>query len=158
MKNYLEDLIKNGGLPSQVDRSAFKVGENVATTPGFVVFRNEIIELIQYAPTTPKVWKRPLVITPPQINKYYATDLSPDKSLVRFLLDGGIQTFAVSWRNPTVENRDWGLDTYVAALDEAVDAVREIAGSHDISMMGSCSGESPRLLTLPSLAPQRSGR
>ena len=71
MKNYLEDLIKNGGLPSQVDRSAFKVGGNVATTPGFVVFRNEIIELIQYAPTTPKVWKRPLVITPPQINKYY---------------------------------------------------------------------------------------
>ncbi|MGO9948539.1 MAG: alpha/beta fold hydrolase [Steroidobacteraceae bacterium] len=139
-KNYLEDLIKNGGLPSQVDMSAFKVGENIATTPGFVVFRNELIELIQYAPTTPEVWKRPLVITPPQINKYYATDLSPDKSLVRFLLDGGIQTFAVSWRNPTVENRDWGLDTYVAALDEAVDAVREITGSHDISMMGSCSG------------------
>ena len=104
------------------------------------MFRNELIELIQYAPTTPTVWKRPLVITPPQINKYYATDLSPDKSLIRFLLDGGIQTFAVSWRNPTVENRDWGLDTYVAALDNAVDAVREIAGNDDITMMGSCSG------------------
>jgi polyhydroxyalkanoate synthase len=80
------------------------------------------------------------VITPPQINKYYALDLSPDKSLVRFLLDGGIQTFAVSWRNPTVEHRDWGLDTYIAALDQAVDAVRDITGSGDISMMGSCSG------------------
>ena len=140
LMNYLEDLFKNGGLPSQVDTSAFKVGQNLATTPGSVVFRNELIELIQYAPTTPTVWKRPLVITPPQINKYYATDLSPEKSLVRFLLDGGIQTFAVSWHNPTVENRDWGLDTYVAALDKAVDAVREIAGSDDITMMGSCSG------------------
>ena len=140
LMNYLEDLFKNGALPSQVDTSAFKVGQNLATTPGSVVFRNELIELIQYAPTTPTVWKRPLVITPPQINKYYATDLSPEKSLVRFLLDGGIQTFAVSWHNPTVENRDWGLDTYVAALDNAVDAVREIAGNDDITMMGSCSG------------------
>jgi polyhydroxyalkanoate synthase subunit PhaC len=140
LMNYIEDLFKNGGLPSQVDTSAFKVGQNLATTPGSVIFRNELIELIQYAPTTATVWKRPLVITPPQINKYYATDLSPDKSLIRFLLDGGIQTFAVSWRNPTVENRGWGLDTYVAALDKAVDAVREIAGSDDITMMGSCSG------------------
>jgi polyhydroxyalkanoate synthase len=95
-KNYLEDLFKNGAMPSQVDTSAFKVGQNLATTPGSVVFRNELIELIQYAPTTETVWKRPLAITPPQINKYYATDLSPDKSLIRFLLDGGIQTFAVS--------------------------------------------------------------
>jgi polyhydroxyalkanoate synthase subunit PhaC len=140
LKNYFEDLIKNGALPSQVDTSAFAVGRNLATTPGSVIFRNELVELIQYAPTTATVRKRPLVITPPQINKYYATDLSPDKSLIRFLIDGGIQTFAVSWRNPTAENRDWGLDTYVGALDEAVDAVRDIAGSDDITMMGSCSG------------------
>ena len=140
LKNYLEDLVKNGGLPSQVDTSAFKVGENLATTPGAVVFRNELIELIQYAPTTPRVWQRPLVMTPPQINKFYAMDLSPDKSIVRFLLDSGVQTFCVSWRNPTIENRDWGLDTYVAALDEAVDAARDIAGSDDVSMMGTCSG------------------
>jgi Poly(3-hydroxyalkanoate) synthetase len=99
-----------------VDTSAFKVGENLATTPGAVVFRNELLELIQYAPTTAKVWKRPLVVTPPQINKYYALDLSPDKSMVRFLLESGIQVFCVSWRNPTAANRDWGLDTYVAAL------------------------------------------
>ena len=67
------------------------------------------MELIQYTPVTPKVWKRPLVITPPQINKYYALDLSPDKSMVRFLLESGIQVFCVSWRNPTAANRDWGL-------------------------------------------------
>jgi polyhydroxyalkanoate synthase subunit PhaC len=140
LKNYVDDLAKNGGMPSMVDRNAFKVGETLATTPGGVVFRNELLELIQYTPTTPNVRKRPLVITPPQINKYYALDLSPDKSMVRFLLDSGIQVFCVSWRNPTAANREWGLDTYVAALDGAVDAAREITGNDDISMMGSCSG------------------
>lgn len=140
LKNYFEDLVKNGGLPSQVKKSAFKVGENLARTPGTVVFRNPLVELIQYTPTTANVRKRPLVITPPQINKYYAMDLSPDKSMVQFLVTSGIQTFCVSWRNPTAEHRDWGLDTYVAALDEAVDAVREITSVDDVSMMGSCSG------------------
>ncbi|MGY3486732.1 polyhydroxyalkanoate synthase [Bradyrhizobium sp. USDA 4011] len=140
LKNYIGDLTQNRGMPSMVDMSAFKVGESLATTPGAVIFRNELLELIQYTPTTPTVRKRPLVITPPQINKYYALDLSPDKSLVRFLLESGFQVFAVSWRNPTAAHRDWGLDTYVAALDEAVDAAREISGSADISMMGSCSG------------------
>jgi polyhydroxyalkanoate synthase len=140
LKNYFDDLAKNGGMPSMVDQSAFKVGETLATTPGGVVFRNELLELIQYTPTTPNVRKRPLVITPPQINKYYALDLSPDKSMVRFLLDSGIQVFCVSWRNPTAAHREWGLDTYVAALDEAVDVARDLTGSDDISMMGSCSG------------------
>ncbi|WP_375778262.1 alpha/beta fold hydrolase [Bradyrhizobium sp. ma5] len=140
LKNYIGDLTQNRGMPSMVDMNAFKVGENLATTPGAVIFRNELIELIQYTPTTPKVRKRPLLITPPQINKYYALDLSPDKSMVRFLLESGFQVFAVSWRNPTAAHREWGLDTYVAALDEAVDAAREISGSADISMMGSCSG------------------
>jgi polyhydroxyalkanoate synthase len=139
-KNYVEDVVQNRGLPSQVNKSAFKVGENLARTPGAVVFRNPLLELIQYTPTTPNVRKRPLVITPPQINKYYAMDLSPDKSMVQFLLNSGIQTFCISWRNPTAEQRDWGLDTYVAALDEAVDAVRDIASAEDVSMMGSCSG------------------
>ena len=140
LKNYLEDVVKNGGMPSQVEASAFKVGGNIAITPGAVVFRNELLELIQYAPETTTVRKRPLVITPPQINKYYAMDLSPDKSMVRFLLHNGVQTFCISWRNPTVANRDWGLDTYVAALDQAVDAVRDIARCEDVTMMGSCSG------------------
>jgi polyhydroxyalkanoate synthase len=140
LKHYIEDLTKHGGLPSQVDSSAFKVGDNLATTPGQVVFKNELLELMQYAPITMTVRQRPLVITPPQINKYYAVDLMPEKSLVRFLLESGIQTFCISWRNPTSEHRDWGLDTYVTALDAAVDAIREITGSPDVTMMGSCSG------------------
>ena len=139
-KHYAEDLAKNGGMPSQVDKTPFKVGANLATTPGAVVFRNELLEVIQYSPMSPTVRKRPLVITPPQINKYYSLDLSPDKSMVQFLLKSGIQPFCVSWRNPTPEQRDWGLDTYVAALDQAVDAVREITGAEDVSMMGACSG------------------
>jgi polyhydroxyalkanoate synthase len=140
LQNYLDDLARNGGMPSMVDQTAFNVGENIATTPGAVIFRNELLELIQYAPTTSNVWKRPLVITPPQINKYYSLDLSPDKSMVRFLLESGIQVFCVSWRNPTPDHRHWGLESYVAALDEAVDAARDVTGSDDISMMGSCSG------------------
>jgi polyhydroxyalkanoate synthase len=140
LKNYLDDLTRNRGMPSMVDTSAFKVGENLAITPGAVVLRNELLELIQYTPTTATVSKRPLLVTPPQINKYYSLDLSPDKSMFRFLLESGIQVFAISWRNPTAAQRDWGLDTYVAAVDDAVDAVREISGSEDISLMGACSG------------------
>src|SRR6201992_3189881 len=158
LKNYLDDLTKNGGMPSMVDQSAFKVGETLATTPGGVVFRNELLELIQYAPTTPNVRKRPLVITPPQINKYYALDLSPDKSMVRFLLDSGIQVFCISWRNPTAVHREWGLDTYVAALDEAVNVARDVTGSDEISMMGSCSGgitSTAYLATLGSAAQEK---
>jgi polyhydroxyalkanoate synthase len=80
------------------------------------------------------------VVTTPQINKYYALDLSPEKSLVQFLLKGGFRVFAISWRNPTSEQRDWGLDTYVRALDNAVDAARAITGSADVSLLGTCSG------------------
>jgi polyhydroxyalkanoate synthase subunit PhaC len=139
-KNYLADLAENGGLPAQVDKSPFKLGVNIATTPGAVVFRNEVLEVVQYKADTPEVRKRPLIVTPPQINKFYSLDLSPDKSLVQYLLKSGIQVFCVSWRNPTAKERDWGLDTYIEALDEGTDAVRDIAGSDDVTMMGACSG------------------
>ena len=139
-KNYLADLAENGGLPAQVDKSPFKLGVNIATTQGAVVFRNDVLEVIQYKADAPEVRKRPLIITPPQINKFYSVDLSPDKSLVQYLLKSGIQVFCVSWRNPTAKERGWGLDTYVEALDEGTDAVRDIAASDDVTMMGACSG------------------
>ncbi len=141
LKNYLEDLVKNGGMPSQVDTIRLqgrREPRDHARRGG--VPQRAASSSSNMRRRRPKVWKRPLVMTPPQINKYYAMDLSPDKSMVQFLLESGIQTFCVSWRNPTARHRDWGLDTYVAALDEAVDAVRDITGSDDISMMGSCSG------------------
>lgn len=140
LKNFLDDMTKNGGLPSSVDTSKFKVGQNLATTPGTVVFRNEVLELVHYTATNEKVHKRPLLVVPPQINKYYSVDLAPEKSMIRFLLANGVQPYCVSWRNPTAEMADWGLDTYIAALDEACDAAREITGSDTVNIMGSCSG------------------
>lgn len=137
---YLADLKDNGGMPSQVDQTPFAVGKNLATTPGAVVFRNTLFELIQFKPTTAEVWRQPLIITPPQINKYYSLDLSPDKSLVRFLLSEGFQVFCISWRNPKAEHRDWGLADYVEAVAQAVDTACAITGSETAAMMGACSG------------------
>jgi len=92
LRHLRDDLRYNGGMPSQVDKSAFKVGENLATTPGAVVFRNEVLELIQYQPVTKKVSERPLLVVPPQINKFYVFDLSPKKSLAQYLLSNGVQS------------------------------------------------------------------
>jgi polyhydroxyalkanoate synthase len=140
IRHAIEDMRHNHGMPAQVDKSQFKVGENLATTPGAVVFRNEILELIQYRPTTAKVQQRPLMVVPPQINKFYVFDLSPEKSMFRFILEQGIQLFAVSWRNPTAEQRDWGMNEYIKALTEAVAAIQAITGQPDINLMGACSG------------------
>jgi polyhydroxyalkanoate synthase len=140
MRNLVTDLLHNQGMPAQVDKSAFKVGENVATSPGAVVFRNEVLELIQYAPATEHVHARAQLIVPPQINKFYVFDLSDGKSIVDYLVKNEFQVFAVSWRNPGTEHSHWDLDTYVAALLEAIAAVRDITGSDDVNLHGACSG------------------
>ena len=115
-------------------------GRNLALSKGSVVFKNEVLELIQYTPQTAQVRLRPLLVCPPQVNKFYAMDLSPEKSLFKFVTEQGVQLFAVSWRNPTKEHRDWSMSTYVEAIDAAVDATRQITGSPDISIWGACSG------------------
>ncbi|WP_061134441.1 alpha/beta fold hydrolase [Caballeronia fortuita] len=140
MRNMLADTIGNKGMPSQVDKHAFRVGGNLATTAGAVVFRNEVLELIQYAPATAKVRARAQLIVPPQINKFYIFDLSAGKSIVEYLVKSEFQVFAVSWRNPAEAQRDWNMDTYVAALIEAIDAVRDITGHADVNLHGACSG------------------
>ncbi|MSR13338.1 MAG: alpha/beta fold hydrolase [Gammaproteobacteria bacterium] len=140
LRNYFEDLAENRGMPSQVDRSAFTLGENLAATPGAVVFRSETLELIQYQPQTPQVSRRPVLVIPPQIGKYYFLDLSPDRSLLEYSVSQGIQTFVISWRNPTSEHANWDLDHYVNAILEATDAVRVITGSQDLNAMGFCAG------------------
>ena len=140
LSHLAKDIVNNGGMPSQVKMDAFEVGKNLATSEGAVVFRNDLLELIQYKPTTEQVHERPLLVVPPQINKFYVFDLSPEKSVARFLLRNGIQTFVVSWRNPTKAQREWGLSTYIEALKEAVDAVTAITGSKDVNMLGACSG------------------
>ncbi|XLX40937.1 class II poly(R)-hydroxyalkanoic acid synthase [Ectopseudomonas mendocina] len=140
LSHLAKDMVHNGGMPSQVNMEAFEVGKNLATTEGAVVFRNDVLELIQYKPITESVRERPLLVVPPQINKFYVFDLSPDKSLARFLLRSQVQTFVVSWRNPTKAQREWGLSTYIEALKEAIDVICAITGSKDINMLGACSG------------------
>jgi polyhydroxyalkanoate synthase len=139
-RHAMHDLRHNDGMPSMVDSRPFTPGDTIAATPGSVVFRNEVLEVIQYTPTTSKVFQRPLLVVPPQINKYYILDLAPGRSLVEHLLGAGHQVFAISWRNPGPEHRDWNLDTYVAAIIEASDAALEITGANDLNLLGVCAG------------------
>ncbi|HXZ10412.1 MAG TPA: alpha/beta fold hydrolase [Paraburkholderia sp.] len=138
--NIMTDLLRNQGMPAQVNKTAFEVGKNLGTSAGAVVFSNEVLELIHYAPATQEVYSRPQLIVPPQINKFYVFDLSEGKSIVDYLLKNELQVFVVSWRNPTAAQSHWDLDTYVAALVEAITAVREITGSDDVNLHGACSG------------------
>ena len=140
LKNAYNDMVHNDGIVSQVDSRPFKIGENIATSPGAVIYRNEIMELIQYQPSTEQVHEIPLLIIPPQINKAYINDLTPEKSIIRYELAHGIQPFLISWRNPQVEHRDWGLDDYVEAIMKALDIIGDVAGSKKINVAGTCSG------------------
>jgi polyhydroxyalkanoate synthase len=140
LRNMMSDLFRNYGMPSQVGKNAFEVGKDLAVTEGSVVFRNDVFELIAYKPQTKAVYAVPLLVVPPQINKYYIFDLSPENSLFDYLVEGGIQLFTISWRNPTAAQRDWDMDTYVGAVAEAVAAVREIAKVEKINICGACAG------------------
>ena len=138
--NISRDIRTNRGFPRSVNRSAFVVGRDLAITPGAVVFRNEVCELLQYVPTTETVHVIPMVLVPPQINKYYFMDLAPGRSFVEFAVRQGIQMFTISWRNPTEEHREWGLSTYVDAVNDAVRAACEIAGTDQANTVSLCAG------------------
>ncbi|MBL6751425.1 MAG: alpha/beta fold hydrolase [Nevskia sp.] len=140
LRHLIHDLRHNGGLPTMVDPTPFKIGENIACTPGDVVLRTEMFELIQYRPSTAEVHARPLLIVPPQINKFYFLDLSPHNSMVRYAVAQGFQVFMLSWRNPEPEHADWGLEEYVGAIEQADKAAREITGSADANWLGLCAG------------------
>ena len=154
LANWARDLVHNHGMPSMVDRRPFTIGENIAATPGSVIFRNEVFELIQYTPQTKMVYDRPLLVVPPQVNKYYALDLAPGRSMYEYLLKQGIQVYGISWRNPTAAQRDWDFDTYVQATIDAIDVVREVSGSPDVNIMGGCLGGMTAALTQAHLAAQ----
>jgi polyhydroxyalkanoate synthase subunit PhaC len=140
LRNFFDDLWDNGGMPSQVDKRPFKVGENIAPTPGAVVYRGELCEILQYNPASSQVYERPVLLVPPQINKYYVMDLAPGRSLTEYAVAHGLQFFTVSWRNPGPEHRNWGLDAYVGAVKEALGVVSEITGSPDINLLALCAG------------------
>ncbi len=140
LRNAYNDIVHNKGMVSQVDKRPFKLGENVATTKGSVVLRTEMMELIQYAPATDEVYAIPQLTIPPQINKMYINDLSPEKSVVKYQVDNGIQTFVISWKNPTKEQGSWGMAEYVASCQQAMEAVAKITGSDKVNVSAGCSG------------------
>lgn len=127
-------------LPAMVDTSRFQVGGNVAVTPGAVVLRTEVFELLHYAPSTPTVRPVPLLMIPPTINKYYVLDLAPGRSMVEYLLAQGQQVFMISWRNPEAEQGHYDFDTYADAVLQARDAVAQICRQGAIHLAAACSG------------------
>lgn len=141
LSNLRRDVARGDSLPRITAPDAFRVGRDLANTPGFVVFRNELIELLQYNPTTKTVRSIPIVLVPPWVNKYYILDLSGQKSLARYLVSNGFTVFAISWRNPTAAMRDISFADYVfrGAL-KAVDVAKHISGSSEIHAVGHCIG------------------
>ena len=140
-QNMVGDLAR-GGMPAMVDRKQFKVGTDLAATPGAVVYRDEMFELLQYKPTTPRVSHIPLLMFPPQINRHYILDLAPGRSVVEFAVSQGIQVFMVVWRNPASQRGDgkWGLDDYIAAAERAADVTKKIAHTDQLNVLGLCAG------------------
>lgn len=154
LAHLLEDLKK--GHVSQTDESVFEVGRNVATTEGQVVFENELFQLIEYRPLTPKVYERPMLFVPPCINKYYILDLQPDNSFIRWTVAQGHRTFVVSWRNPDESLADRTWDDYIEhGAIRAIDVVREISGQDTIDTLGFCVGGTILATALAVLAARR---
>jgi polyhydroxyalkanoate synthase subunit PhaC len=140
LRHFVGDMLSAPRVPSMVEPDAFTLGETVAVTPGAVVFRSEVFELIQYTPQTDKVWSVPLLMVPPVINKFYIMDISPGRSMIEYFLRQGQQVFTISWRNPGAEQRDWGFDRYGRAILDALDAVEKITQSDRTHLQASCSG------------------
>jgi polyhydroxyalkanoate synthase len=139
-RNFARDLRHNGGMPSMIEPGAFEVGRDLAVTPGAVVARDAVAEVLQYAPATDTVFQRPVLVVPPPIGRFYFLDLRPGRSFVEYAAGRGLQTFMLSWRNPTPEQGRWDLDTYAQAVLAAIDTVREITGSPDVNLIGFCAG------------------
>jgi len=155
MENLMADMKRGNGRPSirQTDMTAFEVGRNVATTPGKVVFQNDLIQLIQYTPTTAQVFARPLLIMPPWINKFYILDLQPENSFVRWALDSGYSVFLISWVNPDARLKDKGFDDYMTEGPlAALDAIEQATAAREVTAIGYCIGGTLLAATLAWMA------
>ncbi|HTQ91157.1 MAG TPA: alpha/beta fold hydrolase [Streptosporangiaceae bacterium] len=140
LRNFVGDMAVPPRVPTMVEPDAFEVGVDLAVTPGSVILRTPVFELIQYRPSTPAVRQIPMVIVPPVINKFYVMDLAPGRSMVEYLAGRGLQVFMISWRNPDARYATWDLDTYGQAVLDAMDAAARITGSEQIALAGACSG------------------
>src|SRR5271165_5074964 len=140
LRHFAADMAVAPRVPSMVEPDAFEVGVDLAVTPGSVVLRTPVFELIQYRPVTPAVRQVPLLIVPPVINKFYVMDLAPGRSMVEYLVGQGLQVFMISWRNPDARYAKWDINTYGQAILDAMDAVERITGSEQTVLAGACSG------------------
>lgn len=152
-RTFLDDLVNNGGRPRQTVPGQFVVGRDLAATPGTVVFRNELMELLQYSPQTEQVHEIPLLLSPPWINKYYMMDLAPGRSLVEWAVQHGLTVFAISYRNPDESMRGVSFDDYlVNGPRQALDVIEEITGQNQVNVLGLCLGGTLTMATLAYLA------
>lgn len=153
--HFVGDLMDNKGRPRQVDTSGFTIGENLACTPSKVVFRNELMELLQYAPQTDVVHARPLLASPPWINKYYVMDLAPGRSFIEWAVQHGRTVFAISYINPGREMYGTTMDDYlVDGPQTALDVIEEITGADTIDIVGLCLGGAMTAITAAYLVQQ----
>ncbi len=140
LRHLLADMSTPPRVPTMVEPDAFEVGVDLGVTPGAVVLRTPVFELLQYAPQTPRVRRVPLLVVPPMINKHYIVDLAPGRSLIEYLVRSGQQVFSMSWRNPDARHRDWGADVYGQAVVEALEATQRITRADRAAMLALCSG------------------
>ncbi len=153
LRNFFADMAGNGGMPRQVDTSPFTVGENLAATPGKVVFRNDLMELIQYAPQTETTFEVPLLLSPPWINKYYIMDLAPGRSFVEWAVNHGHTVFAISYRNPDESMRNVSLDDYLLRGPyDALEVIADITGTDQVNIVGLCLGGTLTVMLMAHLA------
>ncbi|GGF55795.1 class I poly(R)-hydroxyalkanoic acid synthase [Azorhizobium oxalatiphilum] len=155
MKNFAEDLMEgNGDLRiRQTDMSAFEVGRNLALSPGKVIFETELMQLIQYSPSTESVKKIPVLIVPPWINKFYILDLNPEKSFIKWLVDSGLTVFVISWVNPDARLAEKGFDDYMReGIFAALDTVKSVTGEEQAHTVGYCVGGTLLAVTLAYMA------
>ncbi len=140
LRMMTEDVLKHSGIPGKILNDTYRLGENLATTPGSVVYRSELLELIEYRPLKKKTYSIPLLVIPSPINRFYLCDLTPENSLVRYLLNQGQRVFMVSWRNPRWEHKHWGLSDYIDALIECSQVTSSIADSRQLNLFGFSAG------------------
>lgn len=146
-KNVIGDIRKRRPIPSQVDESAFAVGENLAVSPGSVVLRTEMFELIQYRAQTAEVHERPILIVPSIVNKFYIFDIAPGRSIIEYYIGKGHTVFMLAWRNPQKRHDRWGMSDYQDSIDAAIDATSAITGSPDVNLWAVC-GAGPVAVSL----------
>ena len=158
-KNFVDDVRHNGGKPRQVDSSGFEVGVNMACTPSKVVYRNDLMELLQYEPQTEQVHATPLLCSPPWINKYYVMDLAPDRSFIEWAVRQGRTVFAISYKNPSAEMSGTTMDDYLLhGPQTALDVIEEITGAETIDIVGLCLGGAMTAITAAYLTQQGDSR